>query len=168
MTQPSDKATGIDFPLSFHIMQLNSAVNAQSKAIISRCGDLNVAQWRIIRVVAWGIADTTTLVRKTAGIDKGQFSKTLTLLVEAGYVELLPYPQDKRQRQIVLTDKGQAEHARLGPELDARQNYLMACLSPQERETIKSAILTLTEAAKRTDFTAEASGAAGDDETASQ
>ncbi len=149
----SDSAIDLGLPLAFQIAQLHSALNAQAKAIIARHGTLNLAQWRILRLVAWGIADTTTRVRKAAGIDKGQFSKMLSLLEKDGHVEILPYPDDKRQHLIRLTEKGRAAHDRLGPELDARQQHLLKALTPQQREIIQSAIRALARAAECTDFT---------------
>lgn len=151
-TIPSDGAIDLDLPLSFQIAQLHSALNAQAKAIISRHGDLNLAQWRIIRLVAWGIADTTTSVRKAAGIDKSQFSKTLSVLVEQGYARSLPYENDKRQHRIELTEKGRLAHDRLGPELDARQKHLLASLSPEAQSVLHDAIKALAKAAEKTDF----------------
>ena len=41
----------------------------------------------------------------------------------------------------------------LGPELDAREQHLLAALSPEERATIYGAIKALATAAERTDFT---------------
>ncbi|GAA6208534.1 hypothetical protein NBRC116601_18270 [Cognatishimia sp. WU-CL00825] len=147
-----DSAIDLDLPLSFQIAQLHSALNAQAKAIIARHGNLNIAQWRIIRLVAWDIANTTTTVRKAAGIDKSQFSKTLSVLEREGFVEILPYEDDKRQHLIVLTTKGVEAHDRLGPELDARHQYLLASLNDDQREMIHEAIKALSEAAETTDF----------------
>lgn len=147
-----DSAIDLDLPLSFQIAQLHSALNAQAKAIIARHGNLNIAQWRIIRLVAWDIANTTTTVRKAAGIDKSQFSKTLSVLEKEGFVEVLPYEDDKRQHLIVLTIKGVEAHDRLGPELDARHQYLLASLNDDQREMIHDAIKALSEAAEKTDF----------------
>lgn len=148
----ADTAIDLGLPLAFQIAQLHSALNAQAKAIIAKHGALNLAQWRILRLVAWGIADTTTPVRKAAGLDKSQFSKMLSTLAAEGYVEVLPYTDDKRQHLIKLTDKGNHAHDRLGPELDARQQHLLGALSPEEREIIYSAIRALAKAAQTTDF----------------
>lgn len=147
-----DSAIDLDLPLSFQIAQLHSALNAQAKAIIARYGNLNIAQWRIIRLVAWDIANTTTAVRKAAGIDKSQFSKTLSVLEKEGFVEILPYEDDRRQHLIVLTEKGVSAHDQLGPELDARHQHLLAALTPEQRAVIHDAIKALSEAAQTTEF----------------
>lgn len=145
-------AIGLGLHLPFQIAQLHSALNAQAKVIISGYGDLNLAQWRIVRLIALEIANTTTTVRKAAGIDKSQFSKMLGVLEAKGYVVLHPYEDDKRQHLIELTEKGRRAHERLGPVLDARQNHLVASLSEEEQAVIQKAIRVLVKAAEKTDF----------------
>lgn len=152
MTNSDDSAIGLGLLLPFQIAQLHSALNAQAKVIISGYGDLNLAQWRIVRVVALGIENTTTPVRKATGIDKGQFSKMLSALEQKGYVILHPYEDDKRQHVIELTEKARAAHERLGPLLDERQRHLVAALTEDELAVIYKAIKVMAEAAQKTDF----------------
>ena len=152
MTNSDDSAIGLGLLLPFQIAQLHSALNAQAKVIISAYGDLNLAQWRIVRVVALGIENTTTPVRKAAGIDKSQFSKMLGALEQKGYVLLHPYEDDKRQHVIELTDKARAAHERLGPALDERQRHLVASLTEDELAVIYKAIKVMAKAAQKTDF----------------
>lgn len=152
MTNSDDSAIGLGLLLPFQIAQLHSALNAQAKVIISAYGDLNLAQWRIVRVVALGIENTTTPVRKATGIDKGQFSKMLSALEQKGYVVLHPYEDDKRQHVIELTDKARKAHERLGPALDERQRHLVATLTEDELAVIYKAIKVMANAAQKTDF----------------
>lgn len=152
MTNSPDSAIGLGLLLPFQIAQLHSALNAQAKVIISGYGDLNLAQWRIVRVVALGIENTTTPVRKATGIDKGQFSKMLSALEQKGYVVLHPYENDKRQHVIELTKKARDAHDRLGPVLDERQKHLVASLTEDELAVIYKAIKVLAAAAGKTDF----------------
>lgn len=152
MTNSRDSAIDLGLLLPFQISQLNSALNAQAKVIISRYGDLNLAQWRIVRVIALGIENTTTPVRKATGIDKSQFSKMLSVLEKKGYVVLHPFEGDKRQHVIELTQKARDAHERLGPVLDARQQHLIATLSEEELAVIYKAIRVMADAATKTDF----------------
>ena len=125
---------------------------AQARRIIALHGDLTLPQWRIVRIVAAGVARNSTAVRKSSGIDKGQFSKTVNALVEQGYIITRPSAADQRQFEIALTDKGQAAHRRLAPDLEARQRHLMAALTPEQRAVIFPAIRALAEAAETIDF----------------
>ncbi|MGH1575754.1 MarR family winged helix-turn-helix transcriptional regulator [Planktotalea sp.] len=156
MPNSDDSAIGLGLLLPFQIAQLHSALNAQAKVIISSYGDLNLAQWRIVRVVALGIENTTTPVRKATGIDKGQFSKMLSALEQRGYVILHPYEDDKRQHVIELTDKARKAHEQLGPVLDERQRHLVATLTEDELAVIYKAIKVMANAAQKTDFNSPA------------
>jgi DNA-binding MarR family transcriptional regulator len=142
----------IDLLLPFQISQLNAKLAAQARAIIARHGTLSLPEWRIIRVVGMGVATGSTAVRKAAGIDKSQFSRTVNSLVEDGYVKVHPSSEDRRQFELSLTSKGHATHERLAPELNARQRHLLDALSPAERAVIHSAIRALARAAEQTEF----------------
>lgn len=152
MAKTGENAIDLALHLPFQIAQLHSALSAQAKVIISQYGDLNLAQWRIVRVVALGIAETSTAVRTAAGIDKGQFSKMLSVLEERNYVTLHPFEDDRRQHVIELTRMGRAAHDRLGPVLDARQAHLVATLNAEEQAVIRKAIKAIAAAATKTDF----------------
>ncbi len=152
MTNSRDNAIDLGLLLPFQISQLNSALNAQAKVIITRYGDLNLAQWRIVRVIALGIENTTTPVRKATGIDKSQFSKMLSTLEKKGYMVLHPNEEDKRQHVIELTEKARIAHERLGPVLDERQRHLVAALTEEELAVIYKAIKVMADAAQKTDF----------------
>lgn len=153
--QAALNAIELELSVTFQISRLNSALNAQARKIISRHSDLNLAQWRILHLVCWGVADTTTAVRKAAGIDKSLFSKNLSRLANEDLVKLLPCPSDKRQYRIEATKSGQALHARLSPDIDARRAHLMASLTEQEKTTLFHAIRLLESASKKTDFNAD-------------
>lgn len=152
MTNKDETAIDLGLHLPFQIAQLHSALSAQAKVIISKYGDLNLAQWRIIRVIALNIAHTSTAVRKAAGIDKSQFSKMLTVLETKGYVVLEPFDEDKRQHIIELTEMARKAHDRLGPMLDARQKHLVASLTEEEQAVVRKAIKAIAAASARTEF----------------
>lgn len=142
----------LELPLAFQVGQLHSVLHAQAKEIIYRRGNLNLAQWRILRFVSWGSADTTTPVRKASGLAKSLFSKMLGILAKEGYVEVLSYPDDRRQNLIRLAEKGQQAHDKLAPEQDARQQHFLSALTEEERRVISCAIKALTQAERPKDF----------------
>lgn len=152
--QHHDEAGGIDLELflPFQISQLSSKLDAQARMIMARHGNLTLPQWRILRIVAMGIACNSTAVRKSAGIDKGQFSKTVNALVSQGYIRISQWPDDQRQFLIELTDKGKEHHARIAPDLDQRQRHLFAALTPQQRKMIFPTIHALAQAAQSIEF----------------
>jgi len=150
--QRTSHAFEIERSVPFQISQLSTALNAQAKKIISRHSDLNLAQWRILHLLCWKVADTTTGVRKAAGIDKSQFSKSVRCLADLGLIKMLSFEKDRRQHQLVVTARGRKLHARISPEIDARRAHLMSAISVKEQQMLFSVIKRLEAAADKTDF----------------
>lgn len=152
LTNQQNRGDGLDLPLPMLISQVHSALNAQARAVLSHFGPLNLAQWRIVRLVGTGIADTSTPVRKIIGLDKSQFSKELNALVGHGYMTTRTFERDKRQQRLELTSHGREALERLLPVLKLRHDHLMNAMQPAQRATIRDALAALEEAAKMTDF----------------
>ena len=150
--EPETSNLDLALLLPFQITQLSAKLAAQARAILARHGTLTLPQWRIIRIVAMGLPPQSTAVRKSSGIDKGQFSKTVNALIDEGYVTTQPCIDDQRQFEVILTQKAIAAHARLAPELEARQAHLMAALTKEQREMILPAIHALAKAADTIEF----------------
>ncbi len=149
---PMDDPFNIDVELGFLFAQLHIALNAQARSVIARHGDLTLAQWRIIRLVASGQFQGSTGIRKAACIDKSQFSKTVHLLEKNGYLLVSEHSDDKRQFNLALTPKAERAHTKLVPDLSKRNAHLMNALPPEQRKTIVQTIKTLITAADVSDF----------------
>lgn len=147
-----DSAIELRLPLPLLIAQLHGLLGAQARTLISRHGPLNLAQWRVLRLLSLETARTSTGIRKLVGIDKSQFSKEVSALVEMGYITTAPCETDRRQQTLSLTDKGRGAYANIAPALDARQAHLLAALTETQRDVLLKAIGALAEAAQRTDF----------------
>lgn len=139
-------------PLPMLIAQLHSALNAQARAVLSNYGTLNLAQWRIMRLVGTGIAETSTSVRKIIGLDKSQFSKEVNALIKFGYIAAETFERDKRQQRLELTQIGRDALNRLLPVLKVRHDHLTNSMSPTQQAMIRDALAALEEATKKTDF----------------
>ncbi len=70
MPKPTDF---IDQLVSYQVMQLNSKLNAQARAILVRYADLSLAEWRVIRMLGLDPSITGKQVRDIIALDKGQF-----------------------------------------------------------------------------------------------
>ncbi|PTX00014.1 MarR family winged helix-turn-helix transcriptional regulator [Pararhodobacter aggregans] len=147
-----ESAIELRLPLPLLVFQLHSLLNAQARALISKRGNLSLAQWRVLRLISLDVAHTSTALRKLMGIDKSQFSKEISQLIADGYVTSAPYEADRRQQLLAMTDKGHAAYARIAPALDARQAHLMGALTDTQRNVMFEAIKALAEAAQRHDF----------------
>lgn len=64
----------------------------------------------------------------------------------------MPCQEDHRQIELILTEKAIAAYELLAPEFSARQQHLLAALTPAQREMIFPAIHALARAAETIDF----------------
>lgn len=72
------------------------------------------------------------------GIDRTVMTYLVDDLVEAGLVERRPNPSDRRQRQVVATAEGSRLIAETCRRVREIEDALLAALSPQEREQLRS------------------------------
>nr|WP_241248817.1 MarR family winged helix-turn-helix transcriptional regulator [Nocardioides sp. KC13] len=71
------------------------------------------------------------------GIDKTVMTYLVDDLVEAGLVERRPNPADRRQRQVVATERGARAVAELCRRVDAAEDDLLGRLDGDERATLR-------------------------------
>ncbi len=85
------------------------------------------------------------------GITNAAASQAIDRLVNMGLIARSEDPQDRRAKQLVLTEKGRDLVNRA---IESRSRWvedLTACLSPQDQERIASALELITEAARKLD-----------------
>lgn len=70
------------------------------------------------------------------GIDRTTASMLVSSLEERGFVERRTNPEDRRARQLRLTEAGAVLRKRLRPRVDDCQARILAVLGPAERETL--------------------------------
>lgn len=141
--------------LSFQISQLNSKLSAQARGIISQQSSLTLPQWRIIRLLGMRETSVSTVIRKTIGADKSQFSKSLSLLIKKGFIASVPNPNDKRQGLLSLTPSGKQVYAKIRPFLIRRNEYLLEQLTPEQLDVLLDAISILGKSSDKIDFNTE-------------
>ncbi|MBW9206684.1 MarR family transcriptional regulator [Mumia sp. zg.B17] len=71
------------------------------------------------------------------GIDRTVMTYLIDDLVEAGLVERRPNPNDRRQRQIVATDRGRRAVEDLYREVSGAERQLLSALDDDERASFR-------------------------------
>ena len=84
-------------------------------------------------VRAADVKDRTTL-------DKMQVSRALARLEAQGLVDRAPDPDDGRASRVRLLPAGTALYRKIVPMVQAREEYLLSDLTPQERKVFAAAI----------------------------
>lgn len=83
--------------------------------------------------VVQGTPPSQAALAARLGIDRTMMTYLIDDLVEAGLVERLPNPSDRRQRQIVATDRGRDAVAALCDQVTEAEQAALGTLDDRER-----------------------------------
>ena len=140
--------------LTYRILRLHHALNAQAVAMLAEISGISLGQWRILAMVGSGGALTARDVARRTGFDPAFISRTVRSLEERGLLRTARSDADRRVMTIELTAAGVELHDRTLPFMRARQEALLAALAPEERDAIFHIIDKLERAAQRREFAA--------------
>ncbi|MDK0523875.1 MarR family winged helix-turn-helix transcriptional regulator [Streptomyces sp. ML-6] len=95
-----------------------------------------VRGYHILSTVVHGDPPNQQAIGAHLGIDRTVLTYLIDTLVDAGLVERVPDPVDRRARKIVVTASGAETLARYGERVAAAEADLLSALSPQEATTL--------------------------------
>ena len=122
--------------LSFRVVRLHHALNAQTAAVLDRVAGISLAQWRVLVMVGTGTATTARDISRKSIIDPAMISRTTRALEDAGLLRTHRPESDRRVLELSLTPKGREIYDRTLPYMQARQDTLLDHLDPDERKAI--------------------------------
>ncbi len=97
---------------------------------------VGVTEWRVMALLATEAPIPATRICQVIGLDKAPVSRCLAGLEEAGLVRVKLDRADARLRPVALTAAGRRLHDRIIKLALAREEKLLACLNPRERDTL--------------------------------
>jgi DNA-binding MarR family transcriptional regulator len=131
--------------------RLSIASNLVSDAIASAYRalfGLNIAEWRLIAVLAERTSSTQNELCAATRMDKVTISRAAIALAERGLVQRSPNPDDKRSHLLSLSASGKGLYAQVVPKALALEKSLLADFSERE-------IADLVAMLRRLELTAE-------------
>ena len=136
--------------VSIQILRASRVLKKQANKIIATHSDLALVEWQVLSTIAAqenepGGSDVSHL-HDLAAIDKAQFSRGLTSLIERGCVEKLQNETDRRKSVVKILPEGRAAYDGLMPHMVSRDNAVRAALTEHEQKMLTS-ILKKIEAA---------------------
>lgn len=126
--------------------QLSVTSNAVSQ-VIARTYEslfgLRVPEWRLIAVLAEEEGLTQQALVARTEMDKMTVSRAAQALAARGLVTRVPHGSDRRSHALALSDAGRALYAEIAPKALEMEARLLADLSPDAIERLKSTLATL-------------------------
>lgn len=128
---------GMDLPLqsflTYRLARLNAMLNRQAGGLLQKHGSLKIPEWRVLSLLVAHGDLNGRMIGEIAGLDAGLISRTLHALEQRGLVTSERREDDRRTLWAALTPAGRALYDRIRPLMQARQQRLLAALSPDER-----------------------------------
>ena len=83
---------------------------------------------------------TTQALRERLGLDSGYLSRLLRRLAEDGLIQVAPDPEDRRRRQVMLTEAGRERWRELERRSDDQARLIVDPLTQRQRERLTRAL----------------------------
>lgn len=138
--------------LSYRVVRLHHALNAQAISVLDRVTGISLPQWRIIAMVGSGAATSSRDIARKSIIDPALISRTVKGLEAEGLLETARQDSDRRVIGLSLTPQGQKVYDRTLPHMQARQDSLISALDSAEQDAIFRIFDKLEMAADRREF----------------
>jgi DNA-binding MarR family transcriptional regulator len=129
---------------TFKLDTLGSIVAKHGELLYQRLFGLRIVECRILGVVAHFGPVTLRQTCIEVGIDKGQGSRLVTQLLQAGLLERRDDATDQRSFYLLLTPAGQRLHDRVAIAAAARNEAWLHGLPDEKRATFVECIELLT------------------------
>jgi DNA-binding MarR family transcriptional regulator len=110
---------------------------------------LNLAEYRILTVLADGDSSSIKDIAAPTSLDKAHVTRALANLFERGLATQVVDPDDRRLRVVELTAAGRAVVAAALPFSRERHERLERCLTATELRIFSKALAVLTDEAER-------------------
>lgn len=141
----AERKTAFDLArfMPYRLAVLADEVSATIAQVYVDRFDLNRDQWRILAWLGNHRDMQAKEVARLAGLDKMQMSRALARLEEVKLVSIKPDTQDRRGNVLQLTKQGRALYEKITPLVIAREEYLLASLTPDEIASLDTIIAKL-------------------------
>ena len=134
----------------YRVSHLAEAVSLATAQVYSERFHLSRDEWRIVSALGGESgAVKTAQVLESSSLDKMRVSRALARLEQGGLIERSPDPDDGRGQLLRLLPAGRAMYRKIVPMVQAREEFLLAALDPQERKAFDKALAALRERAEQ-------------------
>ena len=111
--------------MTYRLARVQNKLNAQAASLLRANCDLSLTEWRVISLASLLGETTATTMAREVDMDKGQISRAIKRLLEAGHLISKHSQTDGRQSLLSLSESGKALHARVIPVMMDRQHGLV-------------------------------------------
>lgn len=125
----------------FRLNRLAAEVSAALAEEYQARYGLDIPGWRIIATLGFrDEACTAQFIAQCTRTHKSTISRAVTALLARALIERVENADDRREWRIRLTAKGRVLYQELIPRLLRKEDDILSCLSPRERDDFAAAL----------------------------
>lgn len=128
----------IEYPEAYRITYLANAIVFPAYAEIKRDFGLVRAEYILLACLSHFDVLTAQDVARISRRPRNTISRAVHRMLDEGYLDRAPDPNDGRQSRLKITPSGRSLHDRISSYLRHRQDEVLAVLSPDERKTLST------------------------------
>lgn len=141
----------VEFPDAYKVSYLTNAVIGPTYEDIRRDFGLVRAEYHLLLCLAHYPELTAQDVANMTRRPRNSISRAVHRMLNEGYLERVPDPDDRRQAQLTITPAGRDMHDRISKYLVAREAEIFGVLSEAERRQFREMLRKLANHAARLD-----------------
>ncbi len=144
----------LDQVLSFRINRLNSALMRQASLILAKESQLNLVEWRLLRLLAHVPVSIARDLNRVSGMNPALISRGIRRLELRELISTQRDEHDRRTQRLKLTPEGQKLYQQTLPIMGLRHEAHCACMNKEELELFNGIMDKLEAQANIQDFPA--------------
>lgn len=138
--------------VSYRVARTHARLARQGSRILKKVAGISRVEWWVIGALKSSGGERLSDIARSSGMDKGQLSRAIKLLISQGLVEASNTEADLRNQHLKLTRSGNELYDRTLPHMMRRQDHLMAILTKEERQVLYAALDKIAAATEQTEF----------------
>ena len=127
----------IEYPDAFRITYLANSIVFPAYSEIKRDFGLVRAEYILLACLSHFDALTAQDVARISRRPRNTISRAVHRMLDIGYLDRAPDPEDGRQSRLRITPSGRDMHLRISNYLMRRQDEVLSVLSADERATLR-------------------------------
>ena len=137
--------------VTYRLARLQARLNSQAGRRLKSCTELSLTQWRLVAAMQRLGQTTLAEISHATQIDKGQLSRAISALLDAGLIASEADRTDNRKHLLSLTEAGLREHEAIEPVMRDRSSALVADFDEAELAAFFRSLDKIDAAVKRQD-----------------
>jgi MarR family transcriptional regulator, transcriptional regulator for hemolysin len=104
--------------------------------------ELSNSNWSLLNYLVEKQVTTTSQIAKYWDVEKPTVSANVKVLMQLGLIQT-KQGEDKREKYLSLTEKGEKLHKKISPEIKNLQNDLLSVLTERQKDDIQQGLFDM-------------------------